>query len=285
MLLARTAQFFQLPKIWMNTLLMSVAVVSAVTITGCASKPQINNPARFANAPDSYTVRSGDTLSSIATRYGLSYQSIADMNDIAPPYRIYVNQSIRLKSGNRQQQRPTTRPLTSSSVDKPIQRQVVPIPTYSTNTNVQQPISPQTSGVQQQAIVTPQPAQAVSSELKWIKPSNGPVLEKFSPNANIKGVRFGGNVGDPVFAAADGQVVYAADGLKEYGNLVLIKHVSGYISAYAHNSKILVKSGQNVTAGQQIAAMGSSGATRTMLEFQVRLNGKPINPEDILPIN
>ena len=80
-------------------------------------------------------------------------------------------------------------------------------------------------------------------------------------------------------------MVYAADGLKEYGNLVLVKHIDGYISAYAHNSKMLVKSGQNVTAGQQIAEMGSSGTNRTMLEFQIRLDGKPINPANILPIN
>ncbi|MFV5464939.1 M23 family metallopeptidase, partial [Acinetobacter sp. 207] len=89
----------------------------------------------------------------------------------------------------------------------------------------------------------------------------------------------------PIYAAADGQVVYAADGLKEYGNLILIKHIDGYITAYAHNSKMNVSSGQNVTAGQKIAEMGSSGATRTMLEFQVRLDGKPINPTNVLPIN
>ena len=91
--------------------------------------------------------------------------------------------------------------------------------------------------------------------------------------------------GDTIYAAADGQVVYAADGLKEYGNLVLVKHIDGYITAYAHNSKMLVKSGDNVVAGQKIAEMGSSGTTQTMLEFQVRLDGKPINPANILPIN
>ena len=124
-----------------------------------------------------------------------------------------------------------------------------------------------------------------TSTLRWVKPSNGAVLENFNNAANVKGIRFGGNVGDPVMAAANGQVVYAADGLKEYGNLVLVKHIDGYISAYAHNSKMLVKSGQNVTAGQQIAEMGSSGTNRTMLEFQIRLDGKPINPANILPIN
>ncbi len=102
---------------------------------------------------------------------------------------------------------------------------------------------------------------------------------------NVKGIRYAGNQGDPIYAAADGQVVYAADGLKEYGNLILIKHIDGYITAYAHNSAMNVKSGQNVTAGQKIAEMGSTGATRTMLEFQVRLDGKPINPTIVLPLN
>jgi lipoprotein NlpD len=115
--------------------------------------------------------------------------------------------------------------------------------------------------------------------------SNGAVLQGYNLANNVKGIRYAGNQGDPIYAAADGQVVYAADGLKEYGNLILIKHIDGYITAYAHNSAMNVKSGQNVTAGQKIAEMGSTGATRTMLEFQVRLDGKPINPTIVLPLN
>ncbi len=84
-----------------------------------------------------------------------------------------------------------------------------------------------------------------------MKPSQGAVIAQFNLASNIKGIRYGGNVGDPIYAAADGQVVYAADGLKEYGNLILIKHIDGYITAYAHNSKMNVSSGQNVTAGQK----------------------------------
>ncbi|MGM7340003.1 murein hydrolase activator EnvC family protein, partial [Acinetobacter baumannii] len=122
-----------------------------------------------------------------------------------------------------------------------------------------------------------------SSSLRWVNPNNGPVIQGFNLANNVKGIRYGGNQGDPIYAAADGQVVYAADGLKEYGNLVLIKHIDGYISAYAHNSKMMVKSGDNVTAGQKIAEMGSSGASRVMLEFQIRLDGKPINPANLLP--
>ena len=275
MLLARQQKFFQLPKVWINTLMLSAAVISVVTMTGCASKPQINHPTRFANVPDFYTVRSGDTLSSIASRYGLNYLSVAEMNDISAPYRIYVKQSIRLKkSANQSASRTTTRALSAN--DTQIQRQTIQLPKPQTTTA--QPVIKQAAPA-----VLATPIQATS--LRWFKPSNGAILENFNSTNNVKGIRFSGNIGDPVFAAADGQVVYAADGLKEYGNLVLIKHIDGYITAYAHNSKFLVKSGQNVTAGQKVAEMGSSGTNRTMLEFQVRLDGKPINPANILPIN
>lgn len=279
MLLARPQKASKMPKVWMNTFMMSVTVVAAITMVGCASKPQVNNPTRYATAPDFYTVRSGDTLSKIANRYGLSYISVAEMNDIAPPYRIYVNQSIRLKeSGNRNTNRSNTRPL--ATTDTQIQRQAIQLPANN-QTTYTPPVATTTTTVQAPVNVAPSTVKATS--LRWVKPSNGPVLENFNAASNVKGLRYGGNIGDPIFAAADGQVVYAADGLKEYGNLVLIKHIDGYITAYAHNNKMLVKSGQNVTAGQKVAEMGSSGTTKTMLEFQVRLDGKPINPANILP--
>lgn len=276
MLLAQPQYVKKMSKIWINIALMSVAITSTLLFTGCASKPQINNPVRYANAPEYYTVRSGDTLSGIAGRYGLSYLSVAEMNDIAAPYRIYINQSLRLKkTGSMANNRSTTQALTNT--EPKIQRQSINIPTNTTNqTNTAaiaaKPVAPPITAVQ-------------STRLRWVKPSNGPVLENYNLANNIKGIRFGGNLGDPIFAAADGQVVYAADGLKEYGNLVLVKHIDGYITAYAHNSKMIVKSGENVKAGQKIAEMGSSGTNRVMLEFQVRLEGKPINPVNILPTN
>ena len=258
---------YTIPLKPIKTTLILSAIVSTLAITGCASKPQVNSKksTRYATAPGYYTVRSGDTLSGIATRYGLNYITVAQQNDIAPPYKIFVGQSLRLQtSGNLQTVK--TKPITQSAQ---IERQKINLPT---KTSTSSPIVNPSAQVQQTA-------------LKWVRPSSAPVIERFNIASNVKGVRFGGNMGDPVFAAADGQVVYAADGLKEYGNLILIKHANGFITAYAHNNKLLVNSGQNVSAGQKIAEMGSSGASRTMLEFQVRQDGKPINPENILLIN
>ena len=274
MFLVSPKRFIALPTGLIKTLVLTTAVVSAVIVTGCATKPYINNSARYAAAPDFYTVRSGDTLSGIAARYGLSYISVAEMNDIPEPYRIYVGQSIRLKNTKRS----TTTQVVDTSV--PIQRQTVVAPTSVTPAQTNVKTTPSLTP----KVTTPAPVTTVpSSGLRWVKPSNGAVLQQYNLASNIKGIRYAGNVGDPVFAAADGQVVYAADALKEYGNLVLVKHINGYITAYAHNSKLNVKSGQNVTAGQKIAEMGSSGTTRTMLEFQVRLDGKPVNPASVLP--
>jgi len=257
----------------MKIMLLSVAVGFTVAMAGCASKPQINNSSRYAMAPNYYTVRSGDTLSGIAMRYGLDYISIAEMNDIAPPYRIYVNQSLRLKKGS------SPRTVSTQVMAQPeqIKRQTIALPTTQPVTPVTQPT---TTAPSTNTTVT---SVAPNSSLRWIKSNNGSVIQGFNLANNVKGIRYGGNQGDPIYAAADGQVVYAADGLKEYGNLVLIKHIDGYISAYAHNSKMLVKSGDNVTAGQKIAEMGSTGASQVMLEFQIRLDGKPINPINLLP--
>lgn len=258
-----------------KTVVLSMAVATAAIVTGCASKPQINGGTRYVQAPNYYTVRSGDTLSAIANRYGLNYLDIAALNDIAAPYRIYVNQSLRLK-GSVAQRTTSTQAMAQTT---PIQRQTINLPSQQQVITKTQPVVPKAVV----PTVPVNPSSTLASNLRWVKPTNGTIIQSFNLASNVKGTRYGGNEGDPIFAAANGQVVYAADGLKEYGNLVLIKHVDGYISAYAHNSKMLVKSGDNVTAGQKIAEMGSTGASRVMLEFQVRLDGKPVNPTTVLP--
>lgn len=258
-------------------LILSVLAVVTLGMAGCASKPQVQSTA-MVKAPEYYTVRSGDTLGNIASRYGLNYLTIAQMNGIQAPYAIYVNQSLKLSGA------PVTainKPVTSTP---PIQRQSIPLPaaqntvsTPSTSTTTVTPVAV--------PAVSPTNIPTANNSLRWVKPTKNPIIENYNPANNIKGIRYSGQVGDPVYAAADGQVVYADSGLKEFGNLILIKHSNGYISAYAHNNNLLVKSGARVTAGQQIAQMGATGTTQVMLEFQIRANGKPMNPAQVIPTN
>jgi lipoprotein NlpD len=122
-----------------------------------------------------------------------------------------------------------------------------------------------------------------ASGVTWRWPAQGSLIKRFQSGDSIPGVEIAGNTGDSVRAAADGVVVYSGNGLVGYGELVIIKHNDSFLSAYGHNSKRLVKEGQRVSAGQQIAEMGSSGATRSELEFQIRKDGNPVDPLGYLP--
>lgn len=113
-------------------------------------------------------------------------------------------------------------------------------------------------------------------------PVHGPILDRFD-DANNKGINIGGTPGEPVKAAADGRVVYAGNGLRGYGNLIIIKHNANYLTAYAHNRSLMVKEGDSVTKGEKIAEMGNSDADRVMLHFEVRQQGKPVDPMKYLP--
>jgi lipoprotein NlpD len=119
-------------------------------------------------------------------------------------------------------------------------------------------------------------------DLNWAWPADGPLLSGFD-EVNSKGLAISGKAGDPVLAAADGRVVYAGSGLRGYGNLVIVKHNSTYLTAYAHNRALLVKEDQVVRRGQKIAEMGSSDADRVKLHFEIRRQGKPIDPARLLP--
>ncbi|KAB2868762.1 MAG: peptidoglycan DD-metalloendopeptidase family protein, partial [Burkholderiaceae bacterium] len=119
-------------------------------------------------------------------------------------------------------------------------------------------------------------------DVTWAWPSADPVIGTFD-DAKNKGLTFGGKAGDPVYAAADGRVVYAGSGLRGYGNLVIVKHNNTYLTAYAHNRALLVKEDQVVRRGQKIAEMGSSDADRVQLHFEIRRMGRPIDPARLLP--
>ena len=247
----------------------TMLIVTAVSFVGCASAPSIRSNRTTIVPPTFYTVKPGDSLSKIAMRYDLDYRDIARINQIGGDYVIQIGQRLRLVGGS---SAPTAQPVALVAAQplsaQPLSTNTPPNRTSSTPNQVTAPLTSQASAAYGKA---------------WSWPTDNPVSQNFDLSHQIKGVRFNGNAGDPVKAAADGTVIYASNGLSEYGNLILIQHASGYITAYAHNQRLLVQEKSRVTAGQQIAEMGSTGTNRVMLEFQVRLNGKPMNPLLVLP--
>lgn len=267
--------------------------VAVLTLTACASKPTVNSANLRAPAPQYYTVKAGDTLSKIASRYGLDYREIARLNNIDNNYIIYTNQSLRLRKANANEPKMQVKTIAAPAWEN-IRTQSLPIsepiqskPVTTAPSSYPNPVTSAPNIVNKAPPITntvPNTPTPIQYSVAWRWPADGQVIQQFDPAKDIKGVRISGKQGDPVRAAADGEVVYASDRLTEYGNLVLIRHFSnGYVTAYAHNSRMLVTENQRVKAGQQIAEMGSTGTTQVMLEFQIRLNGKPINPLSLLP--
>ena len=228
-------------------------LVTSTILAACASKPSVTAVNRI-NVPEYYTVQSGDSLSKIAARYGLYYPDIAALNNIAVMDKILVGQRLRLRAANSTNNKP-------SNLSK-IVRPTLPV----INSSAQMPSN--------SAIQT-----------AWRKPSNNRLIADFNPANNQKGWFFGGQIGDPIVAAADGEVIYVGSGVRDYGQLILLQHANGLITAYAHNSRILVQSGEQVRSGQKIAEMGQNEAGQTMLQFQVRQDGKAINPAQVIAIN
>jgi len=220
-----------------------------------------------------YVVKRGDTLYSIAWAHGLSYQQLADSNGIRYPYTIYTGQRLQLQSAAAvrkpapvQEQKTRTRPMP----------QPAPVPAAT-------PL-PAPPASQAAAPAPRETADAVSYDGRWVWPTRGRLLRSYqSGGRGKKGIDIGGHDGQPVKAAANGKVVYAGSGLVGYGRLIIIKHNENLLSAYGHNSKLLVSEGDQVKAGQQIAEMGSSGTNRTELYFELRKDGKPVNPLHYLP--
>ena len=206
-------------------------------------------------------VQRGDTLYGIAFRNGLDVRDLATWNGIGAPYTIYPGQSLRLypSSGKNNVAATTARPAT-----------VRPRPAA-----VSAPPRP---------VATVPAAAPMDSGVSWRWPADGAVIGRFAAgDATKQGVDIAGSSGQPVRAAGDGVVVYSGAGLVGYGELIIVKHDEQWLSAYGHNRARLVNEGQSVKAGQQIAEMGRSGAARDMLHFEIRYNGKPVDPQAYLP--
>lgn len=211
---------------------------------------------------ESYTVRSGDTLFGIAFRAGLNYRDVAAWNGIDEPYTIRIGQTLRLS--------PPSGSAGKSNASKPIQKaSSAPASNPSVTPN---------------AVATSKPPVPVLSNIAWQWPTQGEIIGRFVVDDKTQqGVNIAGKPGQPIHAAADGVVVYSGTGLIGYGELLIVKHSNEWISAYAHNSRRLVAEGVKVKAGQKIAEMGDTGSVSTMLHFEIRRNGKPVDPLLYLP--
>ncbi|APO85299.1 peptigoglycan-binding protein LysM [Pseudomonas putida] len=235
-------------------------------------------PKRPAVTTGQYIVKPGDTLFSIAFRYGWDYKELAARNGIAAPYTIRPGQAIRFSSGSTGSTTVVSSPSSSSKTT------VIRRPVGSTSTppaSTSKPATPAASSSAPVVATVPAAERAVGG---WTWPANGVLIGKFASNGSLnKGIDIAGDLGQPVFAASDGAVVYAGSGLRGYGELIIIKHSDTYVSAYGHNRRLLVREGQQVKAGQSIAEMGSTGTDRVKLHFEIRRQGKPVDPLQFLP--
>jgi len=219
-----------------------------------------------AGKPGYYTVKPGDTLLRVSLENGQSMQDVARWNNIENPNRIEVGQVLRVVP-----------PGSADVVVKPIAK---PALTASSSAVAASAAAAPASAASSTASAV-KPA-AGETEINWIWPAGGVVLAGFDDVKN-KGLDIGGTAGEPVLAAADGRVVYVGAGLRGYGNLIILKHDNVYLTAYAHNQTLLVKEDQSVVKGQKIAEMGNSDADRVKLHFEVRRQGKPVDPAKYLP--
>jgi len=239
----------------------------SATAVDAAAQPVKQWPG-FENAgkPGYYTVKPGDHLIRIGLENGQSYKDIARWSNIDNPDRIEVGQVLRIVPPSNEGV--VAKPVVISKVS-PVA--MAPLPAGAASKPVPPPVAASST-----------PATGADEEPGFIWPNNGTVLASFDEVKN-KGVDIAGAAGDPVLAAADGRVVYAGAGLRGYGNLVILKHNNTYLTAYAHNQKLLIKEDQSVKKGQKIAEMGSTDSDQVKLHFEVRRQGKPVDPSKYLP--
>jgi lipoprotein NlpD len=227
--------------------------------------------AENAGKPGYYTVKPGDTLIRIGLENGQNWRDVVRWNGIENANLIEVGQVLRVVPPSVDPSAVAARGVTAPKVDvRPLDARP-----GAPGAGAAPAEPPAVAGATQ-------PARDSDDEPAWSWPAAGNVLAGFDESKQ-KGLAINGKAGDPVLAAADGRVVYAGSGLRGYGNLVIVKHNNIYLSAYAHNQALLVKEDQVVRRGQKIAEMGASDADRVQLHFEIRRQGKPIDPAKLLP--
>jgi lipoprotein NlpD len=254
--------------------------------TGVAAETQHAGPlpgAENAGKPGYYTVRPGDTLLRIALESGQNWRDIARWNGLDNPNVIEVGQVLRV--GPPTGTAVAVAPPASAPAAAPASAPAPAAPAASAASAASSAPRPVASAAPSPApAATPPVSTGPDDDIAWGWPTVGAatVLAGFDEQKN-KGLDIGGRAGDPVLAAADGRVVYAGAGLRGYGNLIILKHNNTYLTAYAHNQSLLVKEDQAVRKGQKIAEMGSTDTDRVKLHFEIRRQGKPVDPTRYLP--
>lgn len=247
---------------------MSRSVAGAVDTAGVKQLPGFEN----AGKPGYYTVKPGDTMIRIGLENGQNWRDIVRWNSLENPNLIEVGQVLRVVPPTAENPLVVTRPVSSGTA------------TASSGTAAPAP-APAASAAARPASApasSPAPVAAGEDEIAWIWPAQGSLIAGFD-DAKNKGLDISGKAGDAIVASADGRVVYAGAGLRGYGNLIILKHNNTYLTAYAHNQTLLVKEDQTVKKGQKIAEMGNSDADRVKLHFEIRRQGKPVDPAKYLP--
>jgi lipoprotein NlpD len=240
----------------------------ACALHGCGSNtpaPVEDRSGGGQSSSNLYVVQRGDTLYSIAFRYGFDFRKMAAANNIPAPYTIYPGQKLKLKEAAIPPPRKTA----------PAPQPAPAMEATKSTTAAKAPAKPAS-----QSTVT-EPARSVATT-GWRWPAEGKVVRGYSSSVH-KGIDIDGNRGDAIRAVADGTVVYAGTGIVGLGELLIIKHSEVYLSAYAHNQHLLVGEGERVRSGQKIATKGSSGTDTVKLHFEIRREGKPIDPKKLLP--
>ncbi|NVK23696.1 MAG: peptidoglycan DD-metalloendopeptidase family protein [Gammaproteobacteria bacterium] len=261
-------------------LVLIVFILSACTtrntpapISNISSLPNYQVRTKGSIASDSYTVKTGETLYSIAWRAGIDFRQLARINNINKPYQIFPGQQLSLQgqvaSASRSQS------SNNNNVKSKNHKKTIANKKSEEYGKTQQ---------DQKDIKQTKQDPFPSKVRRWRYPSEGNIIETYSSRENgHNGFDFGGKAGDPIIAAADGKIVYAGSALRGYGNLVIVKHNDDYLSAYAHNRKIKVNEDDWVKAGQLIAEMGDTGSDKVKLHFEIRYRGRAVNPSKYLP--
>ncbi|MEN1939745.1 peptidoglycan DD-metalloendopeptidase family protein [Luteimonas sp. MJ246] len=259
-----------------------IALVSAVALmlalAGCGTSKVVReggSSATRASAPkpgQAVTVRKGDNLYRLATNNGISPLDLAMWNGIQAPYTIYPGQRLRLYPSSGAGGNARTAGTATASRGR--------------TSGTSRPVTDSRGRTVQPTQAPPQPTGAapLKSAVAWRWPADGQLVSRFTEgDPTRQGIGVAGSAGHAVRAAGDGVIVYSGSGLVGYGELIIIKHDEQWLSAYGHNRKRLVGEGDRVKAGQQIAEMGRTGADRDMLHFEIRYNGKPVDPLRYLP--